>query len=168
MNTRYILALFLIFLNTSASAAAPSDFGAGIMIGSMVSATGKHWFDDQKAVDFGVGFTGSDDVAIYADYLWHIRGVFGSTTRFGRETMGYLGGGAGLGFWDDSYDCGRFGCDRRRDDSGTGIFLRLLIGFEWVPPTTRFGFFAEVGPSFLIVPDVDTDLDIGIGARYYF
>ncbi len=162
-----IVALILTH-GTAAFAAPPSDFGAGLMIGSMVSATGKVWVDEQNAVDFGLGFSGGDEVAIYADYLWHIRGVFGSSTRFGRETTGYIGGGAGIGFWDDSYDCGRFGCDRRRDDSGTGVFIRALLGFEWVPAATRFGIFAEIGPSFLIVPDVDGDLDIGIGARYYF
>ncbi len=169
MKTISPLLFALILTHVSAAfAAPPSDFGAGLMIGSMVSATGKVWLDEQNAVDFGLGFSGSDDVAIYADYLWHARGVFGSTTRFGRETTGYLGGGAGISFWSDSYDCGRFGCDRRRDDSGTGVFIRALLGFEWVPATTRFGVFAEIGPSFLIVPEVDGDLDIGIGARYYF
>ena len=164
---KILLILSFIYVNT-VHASPPADFGAGLMVGSMVSITGKHWFDQKGAVDFGLGFTGSDGTAIYADYLYHVQGIFGSGTRFGRETVGYIGGGAGVGFWNDDYECGRWGCDRRRDDSGTGVFLRAIVGFEWFPATTRFGVFAELGPTFLIIPDTSGDLDIGVGGRYYF
>lgn len=161
---------FILFVSyvPCLQAAPPADFGAGLMVGSMVSITGKNWFDQKSAVDFGLGFSGSNGTAIYADYLYHVAGIFGNSTRFGRETVGYIGGGVGIGFWDNSYECGRWGCGRRRDDSGTGVFLRGLVGFEWFPSTTRFGVFLELGPTFLLIPDTAGDLDIGLGARYYF
>lgn len=164
----FIFVLLAISSSAQASSGPPADFGAGLMIGSMTSMTGKYWLDKRGAVDFGLGFEGSHDMTIYADYLWHLPGIFGSNSRFGRETSGYIGGGAGVWFWHDSYECGRWGCDRRKDDSGTGVFIRGLCGFEWYAVPTRFGVFAELGPTFLLTPDTGGDLDVGLGGRYYF
>lgn len=138
------------------------------MLGSMTSATGKYWWNKKEAIDFGLGFAGSHTTTLYADYLWHAPNIFGTSSRFARETMGYIGGGLGVGLWDDSYECGRWGCDRRTDNSDIGVFIRALVGFEWFPSTTRFGVFAEIGPTLLITPDFNGSLDIGIGGRYYF
>ncbi len=153
-------------LTSSAATTDTHKFGAGLMVGNMVAMTGKYWLSKQGAVDFGLGFSGG--TAVYADYLWHIPGIFGSGTRFGRETSGYIGGGGGVGFWSDSYECGRYDCGRRKSESGTGVFVRGLVGFEWYPAPTQFGVFAEIGPTFLLTPSTAGRLDLGVGGRYYF
>jgi hypothetical protein len=166
---KYLIVFFLFFTTQARAASAPpADFGLGLMVGTMISMTGKYWLDKHGALDFGVSSTGSRGMAVYADYLWHIPGIFGTSTRFGRETSGYVGGGGGVGFWHDSYECGRWGCARRSDDSGTGIFIRGLCGFEWYPRTTRFGVFTELGPTFMFAPSTGGSLDLGVGGRYYF
>jgi hypothetical protein len=171
MRKLFILFSALTFIN-SAKAVTPkdSDFGLGLMVGSIVAATGKYWISNREAIDFGVGFIGSPWSVIYADYLFHIPGVFGSGTKFGRETSLYFGGGGGLGIWSKNDHCGHWKCDRdpEPDDSGTGVFLRGLVGFEWYPLHTRFGVFGEVGPSIMITPDTSSAPDIGVGGRYYF
>ncbi len=55
---------------------AENEFGLGLMVGTIVSVTGKYWLTDQAALDFGLGFVGSPWTAIYADYLWHHAGSF--------------------------------------------------------------------------------------------
>lgn len=170
MRTFYLAVLFSLLLSTSASANVPSreNIGVGLMLGSLVAVTGKYWVSDRGAIDFGIGFSGRRGNSVYGDFLWHIPKIFGTGTKFGRETQGYLGGGAGIGYWSDSYECGRWRCDRRVDDSGTAIFIRGLFGFEWFPARTRFGVFAEVGPTMLIAPATAGSLDLGVGGRYYF
>jgi hypothetical protein len=76
----------------------------------------------------------------------------------------------GVGFWRDTGRCGRWGCDWDGEphDSGTGVFVRGLFGFEWYPKTTRFGVFGELGPSIIVSPGTGGTLDIDIGGRYYF
>lgn len=145
-----------------------SDFGLGVMLGTITSVTGKYWLTQNGAIDFGIGFSDRNTTVIYADYLWHQAGIFGQGTRFGRETSGYIGGGGGLAFWNGNHDeCGRWRCDGGRSDSG-GLFIRGLVGFEWHPAPTRFGVFAELGPTILLVPKTEGSLDIGIGGRFYF
>lgn len=167
-NLLIILAVFIPLQTSAGPADPPAEFGLGGMVGSMVSVTGKYWLSKSGALDFGFAFSGNPDAALYADYLYHIPQIFGRSAKFTRETAGYFGGGGGIAFWDDSYECGRWGCDRRREREGTGIFLRGLVGFEWFAAPTRFGVFGELGPTVLIAPDIAADLDVGVGGRYYF
>jgi len=152
----------------STLATPPGELAMGLMVGNIIAATGKYWISEDGALDFGLGFTDGDNVTGYADYLWHIPGIFGNGSKFGRETSGYMGGGGGIGYWNDSYRCGRWDCDRRNTDSGTGLFVRAIFGFEWYPLRTRFGVFGEAGPTFLFAPSTSASLDVGVGGRYYF
>lgn len=165
--TRKLLILIAAFsFNASAgSATPPGNFALGLTIGSMSAVTGKYWLDKRSAIDFGLTF---DDLGIYGDYIFHIPNIFGKGSKFTRETAGYFGGGAGVVFWDDSYECGRWGCDRQREKTDTGFFIRGFAGFEWFADPTRFGVFAEVGPTILFTPETDTDFDVQVGGRYYF
>lgn len=162
-----VLATAAAINSAHAAGGPPADFGLGLMVGSITAMTGKYHIDSRGAVAFGIGF-GDPGTAIYADYLYHVPGMFGTGTKFGRETSGYFGGGAGIGFWDDDYECGRWHCDRRRRDDATGVFIRGLFGFEWYAKPTRFGVFAELGPTILLAPDSGSGLDVGVGGRWYF
>lgn len=160
---------FVFSLNAFAgSATPPSNFAAGLMIGTITSINGKYWLSKRGALDFGIGFSGSPDTALYADYLYHIPNVFGAGSKFTRETAGYIGGGGGIAFWDDSYECGRFGCDRRTRRTSSGVFIRGLVGLEWYAAPTRFGVFGELGPTILFAPVSASGLDAEVGGRFYF
>lgn len=163
----FVLSLILSPVVLNAAAGPPDKFGLGLMLGTMNSATGKYWFDGRSAIDFGLGL-GDPDTSIYANFIYHVPGMFGSGTRFGRESFGYFGGGAGVGWWDDEWECGRFHCDRRFRSHATGIYIHGMFGFEWFPRTTRFGVFGEAGPTVLISPDHGSRLDIEVGGRFYF
>jgi hypothetical protein len=156
---------FIFTIQSHASGFESNRLGAGLMLGGISAITGKYWISSQGAVDFGIGFGGRPGTALYADYLWHLPGIFGRGTKFGQQTSGYLGGGGGLAFWNN---CGSWNCNQPSTTSGNGIFLRGLVGFEWYPPTTQFGFFAELGPTILISPGTYGAFDIGFGGRYYF
>lgn len=143
------------------------EMGAGIMLGTIDSITGKYWLNNRAAVDFGVGMVGSPWITLYADYLWHIPKAFGTGSQFGRETSVYFGGGAGLGFWNDDHSCGHWSCSDVHH-SGTGLFARGIAGFEWYAMPTRFGLFFELGPTLMVVPNAWGTFDVAFGARYYF
>ena len=169
---------FFIFAASSATAASrlpaartssafEKDFGLGLEVGTIISATGKYWLNQRGAIDFGIGFTNASTTVVYGDYLWHAAGIFGSGTRFGRETSGYIGGGGGFEFWGNGRECGQWSCGRDYP-SGAGLFIRGLVGFEWFPSPTRFGVFAELGPAILLTPRTTGALDLNVGGRYYF
>jgi hypothetical protein len=150
------------------AAAPPKDhkFGAGIMVGTLNSINGKYWLSDRGALDFGFGITFDPWTVLYADYLWHFPGLFGTGSEFGRQTSGYLGGGAGVGFWGRSGDCGRWHCNST--SGGATLFVRGLFGAEWTPDNPTLGVFAELGPGLGLVPGVGGFIDVGVGIRYYF
>jgi hypothetical protein len=164
---RFLLILLVCFqADAFANGASPGgNFGLGLTVGSFYAVTGKYFVDKRSAVDFGVAF---DDLGLYADYVYHIPNIFGKGSKFTRETAGYFGGGGGVMFWDNSYECGRFGCDRHSGKTETGVFVRGFAGFEWYAAPTKFGVFAEVGPMILLTPDTDTDFDVQVGGRFYF
>lgn len=173
---RFLLIIFACVFTFQVRASTPTGssgggpFGLGLMVGSIISVTGKYWLSERGALDFGLGFVGQPWTVLYADYIWHIPGLFGKGTQFGRETKAYFGGGGGVGFWRQNGDCGRWNCswDSNRTGSGTGVFIRGLFGFEWSPNHTPFGVFGELGPSILLTPGTGGTLDVGVGGRYYF
>ena len=149
---------------------AQGEFGLGVMVGTIVSATGKYWITDRAAIDFGIGIVGAPWFATYADFLWHIPKIFGTGTKWGRESNLYFGGGGGLAFWDNRGTCGHWSCDwnDNNHDTGTAVFLRGVAGVEWYPIHTRFGVFGELGPTILVSPGMWATADIAVGGRYYF
>ncbi|PWU17517.1 MAG: hypothetical protein C5B49_08740 [Bdellovibrio sp.] len=163
-----VLAFNFICCGLSSNAEAQTThgkFGAGFMIGTLVSINGKYWFSDRSALDFGLAFNSPYWNMLYADYLWHLPGLFGSSTQFGRQSVGYVGVGGGLGFWNRR-DCNRWGCSG--SDNGTGVALRGFFGAEWTPAPNPLGVFAEIGPTIGLTPATVTLIDLAVGLRYYF
>jgi len=142
--------------------------GAGVMVGSINSVTGKYLLSESNAIDFGLAFAGSPWTILYADYLWNFPGIFGNSTPFARQTIGYFGAGGGLGLWGHSTDCYRYYCGTAYKSSGTGLYVRAFFGAEWSPMQPPLGVFAEIGPAIGIVPGFGGTIDLGIGVRYFF
>lgn len=165
------LALVLILALSQISPAAVAseragDFGLGVQLGTISSITGKYFFDERHAVDFGVGLVSGPWTVLYGDYLYHFPGLFGSGTPFARDLTGYVGGGAGVAFWHSRTYCRHWDCGVGA--SGSAVFFRGLFGAEWKPAKPRLGVFLELGPSFAITPNVNAALEAGLGVRYYF
>jgi hypothetical protein len=132
---RALIPFFIVFnLFSTARAQSPGDgrIGAGIVIGAPTALTGKYWTTSDEAIDFGLSFWGYRWTMLYGDYHWNWAGAFGHRSRFVSQLTPYVGIGAGLVFWGERRDCGRWACDAYKD-SGTAIFARVPLGIEWYP-----------------------------------
>jgi hypothetical protein len=118
-----------------------SKFGAGLMVGSVASLTGKYWSDETRAFDFGLGNNYAGASWIFADALWHSL-VFAPVPH----ALPYLGAGLGLGF-KRSFS---------NNKSDTDAFVRLPLGMNWLPERGRFEFFGELVPSFILTPFLES------------
>ena len=87
-------------------------------------------------------------VSIHVDYLYHLNDLIKSETRF---PIYY---GFGLRF-------------RFPSDEPNGFGARGVVGILYYPENLPVDFFAELAPSFRLLPNAAIDLSFGVGARYY-
>jgi hypothetical protein len=141
-------------------------FGLGIVLGEPTGLSAKYWVTSHHAVDFGLAYSFNSFVYIFADYLFHFPGAFGTSSRFVTQLNPYIGiGGIFLG----STSSGRV--DNKYFTSGgssAGVGLRLPLGIEWSPGEPPLGIFVELVPGIGIIPSTFGFLEGGIGVRYYF
>ena len=123
------------------------NLGAGIILGDPMGLTAKFWFDNTRALDLGLGFTG--DSSVYADFLWQ------SWSLFRQPKEGKLGAYAGIG--------GRLEVE---EDSAFGI--RVPFGANYWAPRNPIELFVELAPVFPLTSKRSTSLDAVLGARFYF
>lgn len=164
-----LIAAVLLTLPAFADWTKEGDLGLGAEIGTMGSVSGKYFVMDQGAVDAGVEFLDHPWTTMYADFLWHFRGVLPQREKFWRESVLYVGAGAGVGFWDRLDTCGRWNCNWGGGlGTGTGLFIRAVGGLEWFPTRTHWGVFGEIAPSFMWYPGGASFIDVALGGRWYF
>lgn len=140
--------------------ASSGKIGAGFILGVPTGITGKVFISNTDAVDLGLGATGDDDFYIYGDYLKHFPGIFPA-----RELALYVGAGAAF-YHEDDYHY--YDDHHRRDDDHNCLEIRVPVGLEYTFNKVPIGVFIELVPALEIVPDIDSDMMGGIGARYYF
>lgn len=141
----FIAAFFTIQATASATAKANSQakakednapnegsFAFGFSLGTNSSLSGKYWITSEAAVDLGVENTTSPWKVYYADFLWHFPKLFGSASKFARETTFYVGAGLGAGHWQREEECGRWKCSwsTTTSGSGTAVFARGILGCD--------------------------------------
>lgn len=147
---RILFALILVAMAGLAQAEPRAgSMGVGAILGDINGPTVKYFVDRNTAVDVGVGF--DHDMEAYANVLFHGWNMFPKPQQ-GRFA-GYLGGG----FRYQELD---------HDDDKMGARLLGGMGY-WMDPYP-IEFFVELGPWFVFTPDTDTEMDFGIGARFYF
>jgi hypothetical protein len=114
--------------------------GLGIVLGEPTGVTAKYRLSAGTAVDATVSWSLMKDqnMYIHASWLQHFSGPF----YFGVGVALHPGGKGWLG---------------GRVPFGASLYL-----------STPFELFAEVAPTFYIIPDMDFKLHGGIGIRYYF
>jgi len=156
-----------LLLANSSAFAANQKFGLGIVLGEPSGLTGKVWSDHRAAIDFGLAFAFDDYILMYADYLHHFPGAFGSSSPFVAQLNPYLGIGAIVAFDTNN----NFNANRRFFSSGSGsvgLGARIPLGIEWRPSHPTIGVFVELVPGLAILPATDGLVEGGVGVRYYF
>jgi hypothetical protein len=144
-------------------------FGLGIILGEPTGITGKYFMNQDYAIDGGLSFDFARWFLVYGDWLYHMRGGFGSRTEVAAATTPYFGlGGLVVVSTKSDFDIHR---ERYFTDSSANkiaMGLRIPIGIEWRAPTIPLGIFAEIVPGITIIPGTYGFIQGGIGARFYF
>jgi hypothetical protein len=152
MIKRAVLMILAILVFSGSAMAERGSFGLGVIVGEPTGITAKYFLDNHNAIDGGFGWSlNSDhDFHLYADYLYH---VYFLTDVGEGELPLYFGVG------------GRF---VYRDDKDNQAGIRVPVGLNYILASAPIGFFAEIVPILDLAPDVDLDLEGGVGFRYYF
>lgn len=149
MKKLFFYFLFLIFaVNTFSQ---ENNFGVGLMLGEPSGINAKYWVSEENAFVGGIGwhFFGADDgFSIHADYLYHIDNSFHSNIRFPL----YYG----------------FGVRLRNEKDKFGLGFRGVGGILFYPDRVPMDIFLEFVPVFRLLPETKLEIDIAVGARYYF
>lgn len=128
-----------------------SGRGLGIMLGEPTGINGKLWLNEINAVDAGMGwaFAGpGESFSLHADYLYHIDNRTHENFRF----PVYYGFGA-----------------RIRNEAGDfGLGFRGVAGLLYYLDNYPADIFFEFVPVFKLLPETALELDLSVGARYYF
>ncbi|MCZ7602052.1 MAG: hypothetical protein M5R37_04255 [Melioribacteraceae bacterium] len=149
MKLKIILLFFvLMFLNSFSQ---PSNFGLGLMFGEPSGINVKYWVSESNAIVGGLGwhFLGRDDgLSIHADYLYHIDNTFNTNISFPL----YYG----------------FGVRLRNEKDKFGLGFRGVGGILFYPDNLPMDIFLEFVPVFRLLPETKLEIDLAVGARYYF
>jgi len=157
MRQEIALAAILVAV-FSTNACGNDDLGVGVMVGEPTGLSVKYWLDDEQAIDGAVGwsFSGKDSLHLHADYLVHRFDFFDNP----EDAEGL----AGTAFY---YGVGARLKDKDRDDD-TAFGIRIPLGITHLFADAPFDLFAEIVPLVDLTPDVDLDLNVAVGLRFYF
>lgn len=123
------------------------DIGAGIILGNPTGVTAKLWRNKTEALDAGMGF--SEELALYADYLWHGWNILPQPSK------GKLPAYIGVGLQVRTFSPNQYG-------------IRAVAGIAYWLPHNPIEIFLELVPVFRLSPDSAIGSYGGIGLRYYF
>jgi len=141
----------ILFLITSVlfSSTGPGGFELGVILGEPSGISAKVWFDGYTALDGALSWSlGSNDkLHIHADFLWHDFGLIHSSAVL----PVYYGIGGRIILDDDAH-----------------LGARVPIGISWLPDGVPLDLFVELAGILDIIPDLDFELNGGIGIRFIF
>lgn len=151
MKCRIMIGVILLTI-LSANVYGRGDLGVGLIVGEPTGLSVKYWLSDDEAVDAGAGwsFSGHDSFHLHADYLVHRFEIIDTDEDAGRAPL-YYGIGARI--------------KDKRD--GTALGARVPLGISYMFADTPFDLFAEIVPILDLAPDVDLDINVAIGFRFY-
>jgi hypothetical protein len=137
----------------------PRQFGIGIIAGEPTGLSVKYWLDDTQAIDGAAAWSFWDDdgFQLHADYLWHNFDLIDAGGVEGKLPV-YYGVGARLKFEEDN---------GKGDDGDTVFGIRVPLGISYLFEQGRLDVFAEIVPVLDLAPDVDLDLQLAVGLRFY-
>lgn len=152
MKKLFLSLSFLLIILINTTNAQDKGFGLGVMIGEPTGFSAKYWTSSSNALDFGLAYSFVQKfsaLSIHADYLYHAFDVIKSDYRL----PVYYGFGARIRFVNNS-------------DNALGA--RGVVGIAWLNNKLPLDVFFEVVPVFNLIPSTSLNLDIALGARYYF
>jgi len=159
MKRNVFLAVVLGLMGTSAPA--QDQLGVGLILGEPTGLSVKYWLDDEHALDGAAAWSFWDDdgFQLHADYLWHNYELLDLGETEGRVPV-YYGLGARLKFEDDE--------DRGRGDDDDTVFgIRVPLGITYRFDSRPLDLFAEVVPIVDLAPDVELNVNLAVGIRFY-
>jgi hypothetical protein len=153
MRFRIVLTAIVVPI-LSANARAAGDLGIGLMVGEPTGLSVKYWLDDTQAIDGAAGwsFSGHNSFQLHGDYLFHRFDIFKTEEGADRTPVYY---GIGARIKDKDHD----------DDTVFGI--RIPLGASYLFADAPFEIFGEIVPIIDLAPDVDLDINVAIGFRFY-
>lgn len=131
-----------------AQASDPGALGIGFIAGSPIGFSAKYNLNAKTSIDMALGAEDSD-LHFHSDVLLNLPDVL-PQPRKGKLPL-YLG----LGF-------------KLQDREDTVFGFRFVGGIAYHMAAQPLEFFAEIAPVLQTSPDVDSDLEGGVGVRYYF
>jgi hypothetical protein len=139
---------------------AQEGMGIGIMVGEPTGISFKNWLDNTHAVDAGLAWSFSENSSLHlhADYLFHDFTMLKPTDLRGRMPV-YYGLGGRIKF--ESSGGGR-------NDRDALVGVRIPLGVAYYPEHSSIDIFAEIVPIMDLVPDTHADINVSVGARFFF
>jgi len=151
-NMKKIIFLFSVLILFCNSFAQDKGFGLGVMIGEPTGFSAKYWLNNINAFDAGLAYSfvkKHSAVSLHADYLYHNYDLIKSNYKI----PVYYGFGVRMRFIE-------------KEDNSLGA--RGVIGLVWLSDDLPIDVFLEFVPVFNLFPSTALNLDLAIGARYYF
>lgn len=161
MKTVQLALVALLGFGTVVAQAQRSGTGVGVILGEPTGISFKQWLAPSRAVDAAAAwsFSDHDSLQLHADYLFHRFDALEPDLQ-GRAAL-YYGLGGRLRFNEEHG--GRYS-----DDEETTFGIRFPIGLDIFPSASRIDIFAEIIPVLEVAPSTDFDLDVALGARFFF
>jgi hypothetical protein len=155
---KIILMLSLLMLHATAQA----KWGVGFVLGDPSALSAKYWFENTKALDFGLGWDGNSNTYLFSDYLFHFPGGLDSM-RIPARLVPYVGVGGLIKIYNDA-------SKKASENSNNSLRLvvRVPVGVEWLVQKFPLGVFLEIVPGLRISPNTSSDFGAGLGIRFYF
>ena len=143
------------------------DFGAGIVIGRPTGLTVKYLVHRQNAIDAAFSYAGSNTFYLHGSWLWLKSPLFDIKKH---PVNWYLGIGSRLITHEHGHDNshGTFGHHHGDHDDELHLAVRSPFGLRMSFSDPRVEVYGEFALAMDVVPEMDVDLDFGVGARYYF
>lgn len=143
--------ILLIMTALLSSATGPGNFELGAVIGEPTGISAKYWFSRDAAFDGALSWSLRDDhedLYIHGDFLWH---SFGLIEDESGELPVFYGVGGRVVLAND-----------------TRLGARFPVGISWLLSGAPIDLFAEIAGILDIVPNMEFEMNGGIGIRYVF
>ncbi|MEO6458979.1 MAG: hypothetical protein ABIO95_00910 [Bdellovibrionota bacterium] len=137
-------------LSARSSLAAGGPTGVGLIIGDPTGISAKHWLTQDTAIQAAVAWTvdKANVFLVQGDYLWHTPGLVKVGSA---DFLLHYGVGAAVLFGD-----------------ANAFAVRVPVGLSYRFQVNPIDIFFEIAPVVLLAPSTDFDMQVGLGARYYF
>jgi len=152
MKEKLVIVFLFILIAANASAFERNKFGLGVVAGDPTGITAKYMINNDFGIDTTVGWdtSGDDEFYISADYVLHLYNLIKIP-----EGISPLYFGGGLRYIDREEEENKFG-------------IRIPFGVEYLFLNNSLGAFGEIVPILDLTPDIESDLEFGVGIRYFF